>query len=358
MIGNRDLSDVKIHSMSSYVFSAIDRDSDGTLSREEFIVFCKNSPEVSTYFEKVDELRKSTQPVVTAASKLEAFKKSQIKKSKRPNHPPFNKGATGGTSARGTMLLKPTSQDYDSLTITTSVPSPRLSPIPPNSSAPSKRSKRIDAASPRGKSMNTGGGTMDVELLRQIFSGIDENMDGIIDVGEFYLSLKSTSLEDSALALFNKVDKDKNGQLTMQELIQHLFPFAEGEDVENILAWVKNGDTGPSTIFKEGEEEDEYRSLFREYDKNGDNKLTVKEIASVMSETNNLDKKECEKLFLDLGKTKRDVIKEDEFVGMLKSFIEGDGFGEQKSPQKDDEERHVENQISSGLRQLGKLGSI
>lgn len=73
---------------------------------------------------------------------------------------------------------------------------------------------------------------------------------------------------------------------------------------------------------------------------------------------NNLDKKECEKLFLDLGKTKRDVIKEDEFVGMLKSFIEGDGFGEQKSPQKDDEERHVENQISSGLRQLGKLGSI
>lgn len=96
---------------------------------------------------------------------------------------------------------------------------------------------------------------MDVELLRQIFSGIDENMDGIIDVGEFYLSLKSTSLEDSALALFNKVDKDKNGQLTMQELIQHLFPFAEGEDVENILAWVKNGDTGPSTIFKEGEEE-------------------------------------------------------------------------------------------------------
>ena len=68
---------------------------------------------------------------------------------------------------------------------------------------------------------------MDVELLRQIFSGIDENMDGVIDVGEFYLSLKATSLEDSALALFNKVDKDKNGQLTMHELIQHLFPFAE-----------------------------------------------------------------------------------------------------------------------------------
>ncbi|GMH98199.1 hypothetical protein TrVE_jg14248 [Triparma verrucosa] len=349
MIGNYVMSEVKINALSEFIFTSIDRDHSHSISREEFIVFCKNSPEVSTYFSKVDEMRTETAPIVTANNKLADFRKSQAKKKARPiQHPPFNRGACGKTG-RATLPYP----SHNDLTITTSAPSPRLSPIPPNSSAPSKRSKRIEAAcSPRGAgSLGSGGGTMDVELLRQIFSGIDENMDGVIDVGEFYLSLKSTSLEDSALALFNKVDKDKNGQLTIHELIQHLFPFAEEDDIENILAWVKNGESSPAQIFTAPEAEAEYRALFRFYDKNGDRKLTVKEIAAVMAETNNLDKKECEKLFIDLGKTKRDVIKEDEFVEMLKMFIEGDDFGEGGSGPK-------ENHISDGLRKLGKLGSL
>jgi hypothetical protein len=44
-----------------------------------------------------------------------------------------------------------------------------------------------------GLGMAAPGGTpMDLELLRQIFSGVDSNLDGVIDVGEFYLSLKNT----------------------------------------------------------------------------------------------------------------------------------------------------------------------
>ena len=180
-------------------------------------------------------------------------------------------------------------------------------------------------------------------------------MDGVIDVGEFYLSLKSTSLEDSALALFNKVDKDKNGKLTMKELVLHLFPFAGDDDIQNILAWVKNGDPTKAGVFKEGEEEAEYRELFKTYDKNGDKKLTVKELAATMAEVNKVDKKDCEKLFLDLGKNKKDHIKEDEFVDMLKTFIQGDFFDGGGGGEGDGKQ---ENSISMGLRQLGRLSSL
>ena len=54
---------------------SIDRDHSHSISREEFIVFCKNSPEVSTYFSKVDEMRTETAPIVTAKTKLADFRK-------------------------------------------------------------------------------------------------------------------------------------------------------------------------------------------------------------------------------------------------------------------------------------------
>ena len=54
---------------------SIDRDHSHSISREEFIVFCKNSPEVSTYFSKVDEMRTELTPIITANNKLADFRK-------------------------------------------------------------------------------------------------------------------------------------------------------------------------------------------------------------------------------------------------------------------------------------------
>ena len=82
--------------------------------------------------------------------------------------------------------------------------SPKLSSLPTLTRYAHRRSKKVELAQAPGHKPKGG---MNIELLRQIFAGVDENMDGVIDVGEFYLSLKSTSLEDSALALFNKVDR-------------------------------------------------------------------------------------------------------------------------------------------------------
>jgi len=207
------------------------------------------------------------------------------------------------------------------------------------------------------------GPTMDLELLRQIFGGIDSNLDGIIDVGEFYLSLKGTGLEDSALALFNKIDKDRNGQLTMKELVLHLFPFAGDDDIENIMEWVKDGAAPASKgIWAAGEEEDEFKKMFHGFDKNGDSRITLKELAATMSEVHGLDKKEVEKIFLDLGKTKRDFISEDEFVEMMLMFTTGGdiggyniggGGGGMNTTMPDE---FNENAVSNGLRQLSRLG--
>ena len=399
---------------------------------------------------------------------------------KELNHPPFNAGATGGFSLsfRVPGLSSPTNtkkstspkMDKEIQNIVASVGDKSdgsgtndgtsnddddnvgknyqstgvnegggrtTSPIPPATTSPSKRSHMLKRLRGKQSGINTispvGGGhkhkgLMDIELLKQIFSNMDTNLDGIIDVGEvslaqsseqiltgtgreargvggegggtatpakplplrariesafptltnactlppppsplshmhmqFYLSLKSTSLEDSALALFNKVDKDKNGQLTMKELITHLFPFAEDSDLDNILAWVKTGDD-PRQIWTEGEEEKEYKAMFRSFDIDGDKKLTLKELCATMSEVHKLEKKECEKLFLDLGKTKRDVIEEAEFVDLLKTFIHADQLGGHKMGHKAASSgvgggsQMKDNQISTGLRHLGRIG--
>jgi len=49
-----------------------------------------------------------------------------------------------------------------------------------------------------------------------------------------------------------------------------------------------------------------------------------------MAQVHNLDRKDCEKLFGDLGKGKRDCITEEEFVDMLKSFVSGNELGAYK----------------------------
>ena len=55
-------------------------------------------------------------------------------------------------------------------------------------------------------------------------------------------------------------------------------------------------------------------------------------------------------LFLDLGKSKKDHIKEDEFVDMLKSFIQGDFFDGAGNKGADGKPLSQENAVSMGLR--------
>ena len=217
-------------------------------------------------------------------------------------------------------------------------PNPPVSPPSKNVSySPVKRNNVTGqgGGGETNKQLNMGSNSMpDPALLRNIFVGMDSDLDGIIDVGEFYLSLKGTSMEDQALTLFNQMDKNRDGSVSMYELIKHLYPFAGDEDVEDLLVWVRSGGSGDSKkkgetnaeqngFWSDGEQDNEIRSMFRSFDKNGDGKLTVRELAGTMSEIHHVDKKDVEKMFTDLGKTKRDIIEEEEFAVMFHQFIDG-----------------------------------
>ncbi|GMI22330.1 hypothetical protein TeGR_g4081, partial [Tetraparma gracilis] len=317
MLGTEPFSLVKIEAVAEWVFKQVDRDANGFLSRDEWMTFCKSTSTVQQYFRRIDEIKDKSSPKPEQAPsppKRGGGKKRVI------NQPPFTPG-------KGPVLSIPRSMN-------------NTHPISPMKPSPPRSSKSTGAKGGRGggrggagmvEEKKEGGATMDLELLKQIFSGIDSNLDGIIDVGEFYLSLKGTGLEDSALALFNKIDKDRNGQLTMKELVLHLFPFAGDDDIENIMAWVKDGSgTATQGIWSAGEEEDEFKKMFRGFDKNGDNRITLKELASVMSEVHGLEKDEVVKLFQDLGKSKRDIITQDEFAELMTQFTEGGDLGGHK----------------------------
>ena len=138
--------------MSEYIFSTLDMDSNQALSREEFLGFCKTCPEAIDYFARVDEL-KTVRVKPPEQGGVDGFgvgvgggKKSQPRKFKgRPDHPPFNAGATGGIAVGRSTLSVPNPKP-GVLSIDIRLRSPKLSPIPPNGTSPTKRSKKVRRA--------------------------------------------------------------------------------------------------------------------------------------------------------------------------------------------------------------------
>jgi hypothetical protein len=78
----------------------MDRDLNGHLDKGEFIAFCRESPEVTHYFNRIGEFSVSTVSVSKqfgASTKKERIDyRSQYKQRRTLKHPPFNRGATGG----------------------------------------------------------------------------------------------------------------------------------------------------------------------------------------------------------------------------------------------------------------------
>ena len=79
-----------------------------------------------------------------------------------------------------------------------------------------------------------------------------------------------------------------------------------------------------ASFWSEEQQDDEIREMFRGFDKNGDGKLTVRELTETMSEMHGLNRDHVKQMFADLGKSKKDKFVEAEFIEMFKAFIEGD----------------------------------
>ncbi|GMH61362.1 hypothetical protein TrRE_jg6868, partial [Triparma retinervis] len=67
-----------------------------------------------------------------------------------------------------------------------------------------------------------------------------------------------------------------------------------------------------------------------------------------MARVHNLDRKECEKLFHDLGKGKRDYISEEEFVDMLRTFVSGEVEGAYSQTSREQKKKLAQQEREGG----------
>eukprot|EP00520_Triparma_pacifica_P010583 CAMPEP_0118651478 /NCGR_PEP_ID=MMETSP0785-20121206/10807_1 /TAXON_ID=91992 /ORGANISM="Bolidomonas pacifica, Strain CCMP 1866" /LENGTH=229 /DNA_ID=CAMNT_0006543933 /DNA_START=44 /DNA_END=730 /DNA_ORIENTATION=+ len=63
MMSRTHMSNSSIHGIANYMFNAIDRDLNGHIEKAEFMSFVRESPEVTHYFKRIDELRGSVKTV-------------------------------------------------------------------------------------------------------------------------------------------------------------------------------------------------------------------------------------------------------------------------------------------------------
>ena len=218
MTGNQHhKSGMSLHGIAKFIFDHIDRDLNGTIDRGEYMSFLRDNPETHHYFRRINELIRSTKSISKEIhSTVKVDSRSKYGPRKTLNHPPFNKGATGGGALKvrvGGMspggFGTPVEEGVVFNDHTGIVSGGRFSsPVPPETLSPTKQTVRKVKTQYRPQATSTkqdekevhsglgmaapGGTPMDLELLRQIFSGVDSNLDGVIDVGEFYLSLKNT----------------------------------------------------------------------------------------------------------------------------------------------------------------------
>ena len=218
MTGNQHhKSGMSLHGIAKFIFDHIDRDLNGTIDRGEYMSFLRDNPETQHYFRRINELIRSTKSISKEIhSTVKVDSRSKYGPRKTLNHPPFNKGATGGGALKvrvGGMSPGGFGTSVEEGVVfndhTGIVSGGRFSsPVPPETLSPTKQTVRKVKTQYRPQATSTkqdekevhsglgmaapGGTPMDLELLRQIFSGVDSNLDGVIDVGEFYLSLKNT----------------------------------------------------------------------------------------------------------------------------------------------------------------------
>ena len=170
---------------------------------------------------------------------------------------------------------------------------------------------------------------------------------GTIDASEFQLSSawRQSKLPNIASSLFDSLDKDGSGELTLDELVKVVFPYASDREVSGMVAFAHRKDgvrteRAPVPLTKEQVhnhlrpvlrpcvlltcacrwlQEAEFKAIFTTFDIHGTGEISQDELYHLMSPNwgDILTPQDLMNMCRDIGLKPTDPITEDDFVRLL-----------------------------------------
>mmetsp|Transcript_14147 Transcript_14147/g.36651 ORF Transcript_14147/g.36651 Transcript_14147/m.36651 type:complete len:171 (-) Transcript_14147:91-603(-) len=157
-----------------------------------------------------------------------------------------------------------------------------------------------------------------VKALKQVFDEHDKDGSGEVSVAEMKEHLKKTSGVIMNPEHFTKaLDRDGDGQLTFKEYLMAYYRDATPKDLDKMLAWVKpEAVEAPQKAPLTPEQLDEFKMMFKMYDKDNDGQLDKDELMSAMKGCG-FDSDEAEEMIDEFDDDKNGNFSFQEFTTML-----------------------------------------
>ncbi|KXZ52797.1 hypothetical protein GPECTOR_8g184 [Gonium pectorale] len=162
----------------------------------------------------------------------------------------------------------------------------------------------------------------DVLLLRELFDRHDLDRDGRVTVGELVQALQEEkSMPHYELSAFRTIDKNTDGVLTFDEYLRCLYPYATEAEFQRMLVWgtpVKPAEEPEPLFVPNPEELEEIKQMFRMFDKNRNGVIDIAELATVVEKCG-YEGADVEHLFKQTDKDMSGTISFEEFIQLVKS---------------------------------------
>jgi len=173
---------------------------------------------------------------------------------------------------------------------------------------------------PKGKSISK----KDFKFMKQIFSDYDKDNSGTVTYAEFLKALegneKCKALLKSTAGIFQEMDQDGDGEMTFAELMRAFYPSCTMEEIQKAIdrwtpkkkvvvvevkqltaeekeeiqamckSWDKDNDGNVSlselrdSCMNLGIEEETIKEWFKQYDADGNDQLSYKEVEELLRE--------------------------------------------------------------------------
>ncbi|CAM9195316.1 unnamed protein product [Chrysoparadoxa australica] len=169
-----------------------------------------------------------------------------------------------------------------------------------------------------------------VMWLKDTFNELDADGSGYLDSQEWSLHCKASGIGRHGEATFDVMDRNRDGKISIAEVLGELYPFANDVDINSMMDWVtKQPVQKKATRNLNQAERDEMITLFNMYDKDGNGSLSIEELCGSLSggspsDGTGLMPADVLKMFQEAGKGKDDTINADEFASLFIHFISGD----------------------------------